>query len=585
VAGLLKRWESSLRAVRISLHRLETLLRRFLEAISESPPRVLDLAKDPRIRKLIEREADADEDAEGGESLDALWNDLVSALPALSDPETYDLDLVKGSVAEDLKGVASLLTALPPEDSDGKIAALIDLLTGPSLRGKRTLIFTQYADTAEYVAERLRTVPGFDGTVAMIHGGVPSAERARITAWFDPARGSHVVERMHGELEPMILVSTDVLAEGHNLQLANAVVNFELHWNPQVVVQRSGRIDRLNSPHKEVRLVSFLPDEGLDVHLDLVRTLDERFGLIHFMGLGAEPVTPLPGDLQTVTFEQLRKLYADDENVLDEVERLFAIGSTDFMRAPLEQFLIEAGEERLREIPVGVQSVRHAPQGWKHGPGVFVAFRFEGQAIWRFYPGGPGDWGPPVTDELALFHAIACRRNEPRVELTARPDGPGGVIDWDLLRQAARDVAEEITRYRATADIARGASERSRKLRQDIRQLGLAADFDSEALTQVLDRLEQVRVEDFDAAPGWRLFEERLRAAKREADAGARVAQLEDLVARALELFGPPEEDEATTAIDVDPSALELVSWEWLIEREDGDGQSRPEQVALTPEV
>jgi hypothetical protein len=383
----------------------------------------------------------------------------------------------------------------------------------------------------------------------------------------------------------MILVSTDVLAEGHNLQLANAVVNFELHWNPQVVVQRSGRIDRLNSPHKEVRLVSFLPDEGLDVHLELVRTLDERFGLIHFMGLGDEPVTPLPGDLQTVTFEQLRKLYADDESVLDEVERLFAIGSTDFMRVPLEQFLIEAGEEGLREIPVGVQSVRHAPQGWKHGPGVFLAFRFEGQTIWRFYPGGPGDWGPPVTDEFVLFHGIACRRNEPRVELTALPAGPGGVIDWDLLRQAARDVAEEITRFRATADIARGASERSRKLRQDIRQLALAADFDSEALTQVLDRLEQVRVEDFDAAPGWRPFEERLRVAKREADAGARVAQLEDLVARALELFGPPEEDEATTAIDVDPSALELVSWEWLIEREDGDGQSRPEQVALTPEI
>ncbi len=581
VAGLLKRWESSLRAVRISLQRLETLLRRFLEAISETPPRLLDLASDPRIRKLIEQESEADEDIDGGESLDAKWGELVRRLPALPDAGTYDLDLVKDSVASDLKAVASMLNVLPPEDSDGKVAALVDLVTGPSLRGKRTLIFTQYADTAEYVAERLRSVPGLDGAVAMIHGGVPSAERARVTAWFDPARGSHVVERMQGEIEPMILVSTDVLAEGHNLQLANAVVNFELHWNPQVVVQRSGRIDRLNSPHKEVQLVSFLPDEGLDAHLDLVRTLDERFGLIHFMGLGDEPVTPLPGDLQTVTFEQLRKLYADDENVLDEVERLFAIGSTDFMRAPLEQFLMEAGEERLREIPVGVQSVRHASAAWKHGPGVFIAFEFENQTIWRFYPRVAEGWGAPITDELTLFQAIACPRNEPRVELPEPVDGPGGVIDWDLLRQAANEVAEEITRYRATADIARGASERSRKLRQDIRQLALAADVQTDALDQLLDRLEQVRVEDFDAQPGWRPFEERLRAAKREGEGAARAAQLEDLVSRGLDLFGPPEEDEATSTIDVDPASLELVSWEWLVAGEDDRALPGPVQASL----
>src|SRR5581483_2108924 len=457
-----------------------------------------------------------------------------------SEPQTYDVQVVKDSVAADLKAVASLLNALPPEDSDGKIAALADLLLG-RLRGKRTLIFTQYADTAEYVAERLRAVPELDGIVALIHGGVPSSERAKITAWFDPARGSHVVQRMEGEVEPMILVSTDVLAEGHNLQLASAVVNFELHWNPQVVVQRAGRIDRLSSPHKEVQLVSFLPDEGLDAHLDLVRTLDQRFGLIHYMGLGDEPVTPLPGDLQTVTFEQLRKLYADDENVLDEVERLFAIGSTDFMRAPLEQFLMEAGEERLREIPVGVQSVRQASAAWKDGPGVFIAFKFENQTIWRFYPRVAEGWGAPIIDELTL--------------------------------------------YRATADIARGASERSRKLRQDIRQLALATDFESDALDQLLDRLEQVRVEDFDAQPGWRPFEERLRAAKREGEPAARAAQLEDLVSRALDLFGPPEEDEATSTIDVDPASLELVSWEWLVAGEDDRALPGPEQAPLMSEA
>jgi superfamily II DNA or RNA helicase len=585
VAGLLKRWESSLRAVRVSLLRLETLLRRFLETLSESPPRVLDLSHNPEIRKLIEQEAGEDEDRDDGAGVDDRWAELIAGLPALSDPESYDLDQVKDATAADLKAVASLLGALPPEDSDGKVAALLELLTGalrkgPSLKGKRALIFTQYADTAKYLADRLSTALEADLELAAVHGDVPSADRARLTAWFDPDRASHVVELMEGAAEPTVLISTDVLAEGHNLQLASAVVNFELHWNPQVVVQRSGRIDRLNSPHREVQLISFMPDEGIDAHLDLVRTLNERFGLIHFMGLGDEPVTPLPSDMQTVTFEQLRKLYADEESVLDEVERRFAIGSTDFMRAPLEQFLIDAGEERLREIPVGVQSVRHEPKGWRWGPGVFMAFKFEEETIWRFYQQSSTGWGSPVTDELALFQAIACARGEPRVELGGQPEGPGGVIDWDLLRKAAREVADEITRHRATADIARGASERSRKLRQDLRQLASAADYESGAFDQVLERLEQVRVEDFDVQPGWRAFEDGLRAARRETSLAALSADLDDLALRGLEILGPPEDENASSVIEVDPASIELVSWEWLIPAADVRAPS-PTQEAL----
>ena len=239
----------------------------------------------------------------------------------------------------------------------------------------------------------------------------------------------------------------------------------------QVAVQRAGRIDRLNSRYKEVQLISFLPDEGLDAHLNLVHTLDMRFGLIHHLGLGDEPVTQLPGDLQTVTFEQLRKLYADDENVLDEVERIFSIGSTDYMRAPLEQFLMEAGAEQIARIPVGVQSVRHAPDRWPEGAGIFIAFKFERQTVWRFYPRLEGAWGEAVTDEPTLFRAIACPRAEPRITLADAPAGPGRVIDWNLLVRAAKDVAEEITTARATADIARGASARSSRLRLELRQI------------------------------------------------------------------------------------------------------------------
>lgn len=407
--------------------------------MSATPPRVFDLSSNPRLRKLIEQEADEDDEERDGLDLELAWTQVLDSLPELADPDTYDLDLIRQATTQDLKAIVALINSLPPEDDDGKIEALRALLRKRPLADheRRVLIFTQYADTAIYVAERLGAMQEV-GSVALIHGGVSAEARREITAWFDPARGAHAVaQRLAGGEEPRILVSTDVLAEGHNLQLARAAVNFDLHWNPQVVVQRSGRIDRLNSPHPSVHLISFLPDEGIDAHLNLIRALDERFGLIHHMGLGDEPVTPLESDIQTVTFEQLRKLYADDPNVLDEVERAFALGSTDFMRAPLEQFLMLAGEAVLGEIPVGVQSVRTAPAEWKHGEGVFVAFKFEEQTIWRFYPRREEGWGSPVTDELVLFQAIACPRAEPRAEVRGVPAGPGGVIDWDLLRLAA----------------------------------------------------------------------------------------------------------------------------------------------------
>jgi superfamily II DNA or RNA helicase len=578
VAGLLKRFESSLRAVRISLQRLDTLLRRFLDALAESPPKMFDLSQNPRLRELIEREAEEDEDE--GEDLNLAWEEMIAGLKALPRPETYDLEQVRESTLRDVKAVTRLLSALPREDSDGKIEALVKLLTGTKLGDKRALVFTQYRDTAEYVAERLSEVPAIRPLVALVHGGVDSAKRRDITSWFDPDQAARVIERMEGAIEPTILVSTDVLAEGHNLQLAHAVINFDLHWNPQVAVQRAGRIDRLNSPHKEVQLISFLPDEGLDAHLNLVDTLDQRFGLIHYLGLGDEPVTELPGDFQTVTFEQLRKLYSDDENVLDEVERIFSIGSTDYMRAPLEQFLREAGADQLKRIPVGVQSVRHAPDRWRYGPGVFVAFEFEGQTVWRFYPRVGESWEEPVTDEPTLFQAIACPKAEPRITLHSAPSGPGRVIDWELLVRAASEVAAEITTARATADIARGASARSSKLRLELRQIAEAAAFEGDDFGLLLERLEQVRVEDYDASHGFDSFQERVRRARRSEDTDERAQWLADAVTRGLEVFGPPEEEATGSTIEVGPDQLTLVSWEWLLGRP-VTRRAESEQLAL----
>ncbi|CCF85575.1 SNF2-related protein [Nitrolancea hollandica] len=570
-AGLLKRFESSLYAISLSLKRLDILLHRFANALEASPPRLLDLSKNPAARELLNEERDADEDQ--ADDFDARWRHILDMLPDLAEVERYDLVAIREAIAQDRAAVARLRSALPPTPEDGKIAALRRLFQpGGRLHRKRTLLFTQFRDTAVYIHECLtdttwRKEAGVEG-IALIHGGVPAKERTALTASFDPERaGADSLHRFTGtEGPPQILVSTDVLAEGHNLQLAEAVVNFDLHWNPQVAVQRAGRIDRLNSPHTRVLLLSFLPEEGLDAHLGLVRALERRFHLIHLLGLGDEPVTKLTADLQTTTFEQMRRLYADDVTVLDEIERTWTLGSTDFMRAPLEAFLSRHAREKLKEIPLGVQSVKALPRGdWKHGNGIFIAFNFQGESLWRFYPRVAESWGDALLDESEIFKAIVCAEHEPRQPWPTPFPGPGGLIDWQLLRRAATEVAHELTRRRATAALQRGASERSRRLRQRIRELAdIVGEVDG--LEDLLDRLEEVRIEDFDHRNEMRGFQERVREASRATSAGQRHDLLAEIVRRGIALFGLPEGDSGVEPDLVRPEDLQLVAWEILID-------------------
>jgi len=464
-------------------------------------------------------------------------------MPPLPDPELYDLDQIRAAIAHDRNLISALIEQLPSEEEDGKIQALIESLErplrsskkgSPGLAERKILVFTQFRDTARYIHRRLED-GGF--RAAVVDGTVPSEQRAEITAWFDPdlVVDREMSARAQSEEGPQILVSTDVLAEGHNLQLADAAVNFDLHFNPQVAVQRAGRIDRIGSPYKAVYLVSFLPPEQLERHIGLLARLDERFRRIHGLGLGDEQTMPLTADRQVQTLEQIRRLYADDATVLDEVERTWTLGSTDYMRQPLEAFLTEAGVERVEQIPIGVSSVRRLPSEWQRGPGAFIALAgppgrpgANRDTYWRFYPRlENGSWGEPLTDEVEIFRAIACRRMEPRVALAWESAGPT-VIDWDLLRRAATELAAQLMLERSTAAVAAGASERSRKLRTELR--GGFEGLEPDGAENLLDRLLQVRVEDYDGRSGWRRFDDARRLLRRAKTLGERREAATELV-------------------------------------------------------
>ncbi len=173
---------------------------------------------------------------------------------------------------------------------DGKLSVLKALLEGP-LAGRSVLVFTEFRETAAALWKSLR---GYGG-VARIDGGgawlgAVRAGRQEVVRRFAP--------RSNGASPPPAseairwLIATDVLSEGLNLQDAEAVISYDLPWNPVRLIQRVGRIDRLGSPHTRIRVYNFMPDRSLD---EITRLLDRIRSKLRAMrvGLGHTDAAPL----------------------------------------------------------------------------------------------------------------------------------------------------------------------------------------------------------------------------------------------------------------------------------------------------
>jgi len=187
----------------------------------------------------------------------------------------------------------------------------------------------------------------------------------------------------------------------------------------------------------------------------------------------------------------------------------------------------------------------------------------ERETYWRFYPQTDGGFGDALKDDVTIFRAIACRRPEPRGVLEPVPAGPG-IFDWVLVRRAAEELAEELTLVRSQAELSRGASERSRRVRTEIRANATGLDIpDLDALSE---RLLQVRIEDYDARAGWRRFDDARRALKRAETEGERRDAAAALASAGLELFGAPaEESDDQEFEEVLAEGIRLVAYEVLV--------------------
>ncbi|MGA2543781.1 MAG: helicase-related protein [Verrucomicrobiota bacterium] len=262
---LFKRFESSVFAFKETVGRLLLVHERFLQALEQGFVPAGDEAQ-----AILYEPNQAEE------------QDLMDALRQVSgryDIADFDVPGLKAAIRHDAELLRKILGCIKPitPEHDAKLQKLKEYLGKKPLKHGKRLIFTQYADTARYLYDNLNP-GGTRDDIDVIFSGDKS--KARIVGRFAP-KANPEYRFPAGEKELFTVVATDVLAEGLNLQDCDNIINYDLHWNPVRLIQRFGRIDRIGSDHDVVHGFNFLPETGLDRHLDLKDKLHRRIQEIH----------------------------------------------------------------------------------------------------------------------------------------------------------------------------------------------------------------------------------------------------------------------------------------------------------------
>ena len=427
----LKRLESSLAAFEVSIRRQQQFQERFYDMLVNHE-RLLDSATNRRLLAL-----EAMEDDSVTDDIEA----IIDALPE-ADIRDYDLRAIRRELERDMRTLDSMLDMVElvqrlddERKRDAKLAEVKRLLSG-DLRDQKVLVFSYYRDTAQYLYEAIVDDPAWQDTwdqapvIEVIHGETDGHKRERIVKRFAPdANTTEDNPPPISEAEPEIdiLISTDILSEGQNLQDAGIIINYDLHWTPIRMIQRAGRIDRLGTEFDTLHIFNCFPQTGLEQLLGLVERLQDRIRDIdRTVGLDASILGEV---VSSRSLDQLRRLREEDQTVIDELEREIELASTDEMKFPLILYLQQAGVEQVKRIPLGIGSGVAKSQ---RPSGVFFAFQAGVRHFWRLYTGDE-----VISDKRRLYRYLHVDPDEPRAM-------PANFEIYDLLDQATQDVLDEI---------------------------------------------------------------------------------------------------------------------------------------------
>lgn len=239
-------------------------------------------------------------------------------------------DLSKDS--ENLQILTSMIDEITPEH-DMKLQKLIELIRDkinhPINPGnKKVLIFSAFADTTDYLYEELAPLlkERLGLNTAMITGTTEGRTTVKlkrtdmntILTLFSPISKDKAILMPNNDLEIDVLIATDCISEGQNLQDCDYCVNYDIHWNPVRIIQRFGRIDRIGSKNEKIQLVNFWPTADLDKYLELKGRVETRMKAGILISTGDDnPIDPEEqGDLD-YRKAQLEKLQNEPVDIED----------------------------------------------------------------------------------------------------------------------------------------------------------------------------------------------------------------------------------------------------------------------------
>ena len=389
----LKRFESSVDAFRITVRRALEFTKTFESYLLDG--KLLDSTSFQKSMRYLSREDEDDDGAPASraDEMDAIEEarEILETLAAL-DTGQYDLRRLHEALQHDVDSLSELwrLVGGITPDQDAKLQTLKQLLS-EDLKGQKVIVFTYYRDTARYLYRELGGDRGMDfrshagePSIRQMDGGASPSERTGLIQAFAP-QSNNRPDLVGSDREVDILISTDVLSEGQNLQDCGVLVNYDLHWNPTRMVQRAGRIDRIGSKHPLLWVHNMFPEEGLERLLRLVESLNrkitdiDRTGFLDASVLG-ETVHPR-------NFNTLRRIMDEDGAVIEEQEQFAELASNEFLLLQLRNLLDTGARKMLEELPDGI----HSGLARDREKGVFFYFSAPGPGdegrrhFWRYY--------------------------------------------------------------------------------------------------------------------------------------------------------------------------------------------------------
>lgn len=422
---LLKRFESSLAAFEETCIKIYSRLRKFVldykeEGNEKQINRFLAKQEDviAYVENYIKNEIGVELEDFEDELPDYIWNvddnfDVSEFdIRAMIDDTLFDMEVLAEFIGD--------IMDLDPEQDD-KIRELKRILTeDPRVKGKKVIIFSEYRSTANYIYKELEKA-GFTGLYEI--DGQSNVNRHDIVQRFAPYYNYTSSKEIKDEIH--ILIATDVLAEGLNLQDASCLINYELHWNPVRLMQRIGRVDRRRDVEIEKQLLTdhpelaadrenayywnFLPPDDLDQLLELFKTVTKKTLMISktFGIEGKKLLTPEDD------FEALKDMVAQYEGTTSGEEEM-ALAYQELMKDNPEYSSL------VLELPKKMHSGKAA----NIRGGLFFCYELptkradntwsDGDGLYRWYHIN-SETNKISEDTYEIWKSIKCDKDEDRI--------------------------------------------------------------------------------------------------------------------------------------------------------------------------